>query len=73
MATKFSLQRIKEIDRRFSEVDREFRKGRVTTSVLLQTDSQLHDTAGAVYEAQLTLGQRLSELRLLTGEPLSWK
>ncbi len=73
LAMKFNLKRISEIDKQFVEVDREFRKGRVNTSVLLQTDAQLHETVGAIYEAQLGLGQRLSDLRLLLGEPLIWK
>jgi hypothetical protein len=73
LATKFDLKRIATIDRRFAQVDLDFRKSRVSTSVLLQTDAQLHDTVSAVYESQLALAERLSVLKLLLSEPLSWK
>lgn len=73
IAATFELSRISSIDKRFEEVEREFRKGRVTTSILLQTDSQLHDSVAAIYDAQLTLAQRLSELKSLFGEPLTWE
>lgn len=67
------LQKAKSLDLQFEQVGREFRKGRVATTAFLQADAQLHELTASVYDAQLNLAQRLSQLKALLGEPLSWE
>lgn len=67
------LEKAALLDSQFDQVSRDFRKGRIAISIFLQADAQLHELTAAIYEAQLNLVQRLSQLKTLLGESLSWE
>lgn len=70
IAASFPVSKAEAVEAKFDLSEQEFKKGRITTSILLQTDAQLHEILGTTYDAQLLLAQRLSKVFLLKGTPL---
>jgi outer membrane protein TolC len=66
----FPLKLVKDLDRKFDEAEREFRKGRISTSVFLAMESQIHETMDWIYDTQYELVQNLSHVLLVAGEEI---
>ncbi len=71
--SQFPVSLVEPSEKIFDDAQREFLKGRITTTTLLQTDSQVHETIETVFRSQVTYLERISQIFLLVGEPLTWK
>jgi len=67
----FPLKLVDSSEKKFAEAETEFRKGRISVSVLLATDAQIHETLDSVYNSQFKLAQDLSRLYLLVGKEIT--
>jgi len=69
----FPVKLADNLEKKFDEAEREFRRGRITTSIFLQADAQIHNTMDAIFQSRVTLLQNLSQVMLMTGQKLEWR
>jgi hypothetical protein len=66
-ARLYPLSSLDELDRRFSEAESEFRRGRLPITLFLELEAQSHELQDRVFESQSELATALAQLSLHLG------